>query len=252
MEDGAGPSWSRRPAADLPQDYSKVWRTLRDPTLHRPHRIVCWRILHGQLGCNAFLFHTLRRGSALCCNPACAAAGSVETLTHAFLECPAARPAVEWLCDTWAALTGGPRPPCTAATLLADDPRDAWLSGDPPEGPFWTLWSRVRVAVIGSIWQVRCFRSEGDPGDSVARRAVREAVNTIVSAIHRDWARTQEGGVRHLDSGVFCQNWWRGMDASMDTRAFEAMWTSPPILCEIAQGQLSLKLSLNGPIALPP
>ena len=32
-----------------------VWRKLNDPSLHRPHGVTCWRILHACLGCNAFL-----------------------------------------------------------------------------------------------------------------------------------------------------------------------------------------------------
>ena len=241
---------ARGPA--YPPDFPTVWCNLsKDATLHRQHRITCWRALHGTLGCNAFMFHCLRTGSALCEHPACTSTGMAETLSHAFIDCPASRPAVEWLCATWAALTHGPAPPCTAAVLLADDHRAGWA----PQDAALRLWTRLRVAVIGSIWQARCFRADvthaGGAQESLARRAVREAVNTIVGAIHRDWARVEHHGVRHLANGIFCQDWWRGMDAAMDSATFKAVWAQPPILCSVDDRRLALRIGLDGPVALP-
>ena len=40
--------------------FEKVWRRLVDSTLHRPFRITCWQLLHGSLGCKAFLNHVRR------------------------------------------------------------------------------------------------------------------------------------------------------------------------------------------------
>ncbi|GFH13429.1 hypothetical protein HaLaN_09314 [Haematococcus lacustris] len=50
----------------LPEE---VWKELLDPTLRREHAIVAWRVLHGSL-----------------------MPGQLETLTHAFLTCPAVAP----------------------------------------------------------------------------------------------------------------------------------------------------------------
>ena len=69
--------------------FAQVWRRLTDRTLDRPHSITCWLILHSSLGCNAYLRHVYRKSSIspFCDAPVCAAAGSLETLTHTFLEC---------------------------------------------------------------------------------------------------------------------------------------------------------------------
>jgi hypothetical protein len=109
----------------------------------------------------------------------------------------------------------------------------------------------MRVAVIGSIWQARCHRHEGDPSETLARRAARQAVATVVSAIQRDWARVN-GDVHSLDSGAFCQDWWRGMDAVMREEDFKEMWvTDPPVLCAVHQGALAIKLGMGHPVQLP-
>ena len=42
--------------------FREVWTRLCDPTLHRPFRITCWRMLHARLGCNAFMRHVLKSG----------------------------------------------------------------------------------------------------------------------------------------------------------------------------------------------
>ena len=98
----------------------------------RPQRLVCWRVLHGQLGCNAFLHHVNPSlfASKCCATPACCQQRCVETLTHAFLECPEVRPAVEWLQQTWEQLAGERYAvPLTPAFLLADDP-EGWVGAD--------------------------------------------------------------------------------------------------------------------------
>jgi hypothetical protein len=82
-------------------------------TLPSIDRITCWRVMHGVLGCNAFICHKrtdLPKEDALCphlcCRAVGVAGGAVETLSHAFMECPAVQPAVTWLCDLWKAFSG--------------------------------------------------------------------------------------------------------------------------------------------------
>ena len=117
----------------LRRGFSTVWKRLEDKTMHRPFRITCWRLLHGCLGCNAFLAHV--RGerapddAALCGVPACSAAGTMETLTHVFLECPEVRPAVAWLRGTWKALFASAQPPRDLPDAGGGPPPEA---GGPP------------------------------------------------------------------------------------------------------------------------
>ena len=222
----------------LRDGFRDTWRRLDDPTIHRPFRITCWRLLHGCLGCNAFLAHVRSHQhgtraeegrTCLCTAPECLAAGSVEDLSHAFLLCPHVAPVIDWLLATWLHLSGVAAPR-TARVLLADDPagwpdcpQDAWA---------YQLWTRLRVATLGAIWQVRCARDEGPDGVSFASRAVALAVQSLAGAIKRDWLRTQSD-VRELDDGAFCHDWWRGLDCRMSIGRFERTWARLPLLCRL-------------------
>lgn len=210
--------------------FSRTWQRLADPTLHRPFRITCWRLLHGCLGCKAFLHHVRRPPVAdvLCEAPACAAHAPLETLSHAFLDCPAAAPAIDWLLATWAQLSQQAPPPRSASVLLADD-LDAW-PGAPTDARTLALWTRLRVAVLGAVWELRCSRPAG--GESFARQAVRLALQHLLGALQRDWARTQ-GDVRSLDAGGFCLDWWRGVDTVLTVDQFVTQWAQPPLLCRV-------------------
>jgi exonuclease III len=257
------------PAGELPDAFVDVWPRLCDPTLHRPYRITCWRILHGCLGCNAFLTHvrsrsdqaqSLRSAAAACQAPCClAGTRPMETLTHAFLQCPEAAPVVDWLVSVWYHLAGA-HVPRTAAVLLADDPR-GWAEA-PQDKWTYRLWTRLRVATLGAIWRVRCARDEGGDHASFAHKAASQAVEAITSAIARDWSRTHTS-VRALDGGAFCTDWWRGFDGLITVTKFEKQWARPPILCRLDGDRpnhhldedtrtLHVRLSDSHPIPIPP
>jgi len=240
-------------AAALDPLFRDVWTRLCDPTLHRPHRLTCWRILHACLGCNAFLCYARGGRGASATSPFCSAATCagrdvVETLTHAFIDCPEVAPVVRWLCDTWRELAGT-EPPCMPLVLLCDDPR-AWPAA--PGRQAFQLWTRLRVATLGSIWRLRCARARPD-GDtrSLAHRAVKDAIRTVVDAIRRDWARTQSD-VRYDDEGDLDRDWWSAVDVSLDPRRFKAMWATPAILCNVSPAGLTVRLSEQGPVPIPP
>ena len=232
--------------------FPMVWRRLRDPTLPRPFRSTCWALLHGVIGVNAFIYHTHQQpnrlrpdpATRLCTNPACLATGIHENISHAFLDCPAAAPVIDWLLQTWQQLSNAPAPPPrTAAVLLADD-IEAWPIAHRPSGPALDLWTRLRVCVLGSIWQVRCHRKDSATRhESFARRAVSIAVESIIEAIQRDWQRTQ-GDIRQLDNCSFCSSWWRGRDTELTLRAFNRVWVSPPYFCDVTGPRNIKKLEL--------
>ena len=124
-----------------------------------------WRVI----GVKAFIYHMHQQpnrlrpdlAARLCTNPACLASGIHEIISHTFIDCPAATPAIDWLLQTWQQLSNAPAPPPrTAAVLLADD-IEAWPIAHRPSGPALDLWTRLRVCVLGSIWQVRCMSSLG-------------------------------------------------------------------------------------------
>ena len=248
--------------------FPEVWRRLADPTIFRPFRVTCWRLLHGALGCNAFLEHVRRKIAphgqprpplASCCMaPACAAAGIVETLSHAFLACPEVVPVLDWMLETWVQL-GQPAAPRTWRVLLADD-LAAW-PGQPTDPGALRMWTRLRVTTLGAIWRVRCSRDADPAGTPFARRVVCMVVEHLCSAIRRDWQRTQ-CDVRHMDDGAFCMDWWRGLDCSLRVDQFVKQWASPPVFCEIVgeaparrddpdMRTLALRIGADMPVIFP-
>ena len=243
-----------------------VWTRLCDPTLPRPFRSTCWAILHGVVGVNAFVYHTLRQPNRpppdpttrLCSHPACLNGGVHENMTHAFLDCPAAAPAIDWLLAAWQHLSGAASPPPRSAALLLADDINAWPADTrPSDARTLDLWTRLRVNVLGAIWQVRCLRSETQlRGQSLARRAVTIAVDSIVEAIQRDFQRTQND-LRDMDDngGSFCSSWWRGRDTTMGMGAFENIWARPAFFCSVDgpadDRRLELHLGEDQPVAFP-
>ena len=265
------------PGAQLPQGFKEAWRRLADPTIQRPYRATAWRLLHARLGCGAYLVHARTRAvrengtnaaalgvakdRAWCQAPCCApppgspadAHAPLETPTHALLTCPAVAPAIEWMRATWAALAGIDISlvPSDARVLLADQ-LDGWEEA--PEGkPAQRLWTRLRVATVGAIWQARCERDANSlpPGTSLARRAASQALAAVVGAIHRDWARAVDVAPSPLPT--VCAAWFRGIDLSISLGAFKERWAEPGFFCEVeeAGAQPSLEIHLGGP-ACPP
>lgn len=231
--------------------YKDAWARLKDATIHRPHSMVAWRILHASLGVRGFLFHVRRQGSPFCPLPCCAGQAHVDTLSHALLDCAAVAPAIDWLIATWLALTGL-QAPRTAAFLLCDMPTAGWTGcGDDA----WQLqqWTRLRVAVLGSIWWARCKAAAGQLGPvSLARQVTRRAATMVVTAIQRDWARA-EGG-RGLTHDYTAARWWSGESIVNTPEHFKRTWArgTAPAFCVLANGQLALRLTANGPVPHPP
>ncbi|KAJ9534115.1 hypothetical protein QJQ45_002113 [Haematococcus lacustris] len=156
----------------LPEE---VWKELLDPTLRREHVIVARRVRHASIMVGALWGHILKGtaapGSSVCrfYQP-----GHLETLTHAFLTCPAVVLAWEWVLDVYGRLTGT-RPPSGDAMLL--------LSGRPTRGeaprfqhPDCLLWLRLRVACLGAMWRLRSFgAAKALQPQQVARRSWRRS-----------------------------------------------------------------------------
>jgi hypothetical protein len=201
----------------------------------------------------------VHRPTACCEATGCFQAGVIETLSHAFLDCPEVTPVIDWMLDTWHHLAGFAIPR-QSSLLLADDPT-LWPQ-QPLHAPTFRLWTFFRVTTIGAIWQVRCSRREGSIADSFARKAISIIVSHITSAIKRDWMRSQKD-LRQLDDGAFCQDWWRGLDCAISVNAFAALWATPAIFCEVLgpppvepqlpdQRTLELRIFPDLPIPMPP
>ena len=101
------------------------------------------------------------------------------------------------------------------------------------------------------------MRSETNLRDqSLARRAITIAVDSIVEAIQRDFQRTQ-GDLRDMENtgGNFCSSWWRGRDTKMAIGAFEKIWARPAYFCSVEgpadDRRLQLHLGEDQPIPFP-
>ena len=151
--------------------------------------------------------------SAAACCAACAAAGrpaELETLSHAFLECPAVQPALQWLRETYAALAGAPAPPADPLVVLGAAP---WLWA--PTQP--TLWLHLRVAYLGCVWAAR------NTGGVTAAGVVEAVASSLQRGLDRDWLRVQ-GDVKAAAVGVVPTVWFRGRSPNISAQSFEARW----------------------------
>jgi len=241
-------------APPLRPGFSNVWMRLADPTIYRPFRLTCHRILHACLGVKDFLAHVRGEGrdtqenpAGRCCeNPACLAALQVEHISHAFWDCPPVQSVITWLIDAWRCCVteyelallhmgpdGQPAPqptpshaivPRSIEVILLDD-LETWPDR-PRDKQLLRLWNRLRVNTLGAIWQTRTTRVDRYDGRPFSHRVISLAVEKLSEAISRDWARTDQG-IRMLDDGSFCAAWWRGFDASITPTEFAEQW--PPV-----------------------
>ncbi|KAJ9515662.1 hypothetical protein QJQ45_002695 [Haematococcus lacustris] len=205
------------------QPCAKVWKELLDPTLRWEHVIVAWRVLHASLMIGALWGHILKGaaapGSSACrfCQP-----GHLETLTHAFLTCPAVVPAREWVLDVYGRLTGT-RPPSGDAMLLHSG-RPTCGEAPPFQPPDSLLWLRLRVAYLGAVWRLRSSgAATALQPQQVARRVVEEVISTLTTAVKRDWHRVGRD-IRVGLCGAVPSTWFKGKDPELDAAHFDQLW----------------------------
>ena len=224
-----------------------LWRELRRAELPRAQYGTVYRILHGSLYVGALLCHirVVPKQQACCAHLACQ--GELETLSHAFLLCPAVAPAADWVCRVFGAVAGCAPPPASARVLLADDDVE-WV---PPEAA--QVWLALRAAFLHAVWQLRCRRSL--TGVPFSAAGVCGAVVAAVSAsIRRDWARATEDLVKL--SGA-CPEWFRGRSPARTVAQFVERWAHRGVLCRVSRvaggrRELALRFSLAHPLPAPP
>ena len=113
------------------------------------------------------------------------------------------------------------------------------------------LWTRLRVATLGAIWQARCERDADGllPGTTLARRAASLALASVEGSIRRDWARAVDVAPSALPP--FCAAWFRGIDLTITLKAFKERWAVPGYFCEVVElggHQPSLEIRFGGPL----
>ena len=229
--------------------------------------MVAFRVMHGALLVNAFRMHVrgdLPWEAALCPAPECSAAAaggeagggpgdSLETLSHAFMRCPAAAQAVDWAWRLWGALTPGmPQPPRSAQVLLGDSRGEGWQPG----ADYAALWMRLRVALIGAIWESRC--ALGRPGAEPQPAAMRagEIARATLARLRRmaglAWQRVT-CDIRLLSDDC-PSTWFRGRDPQLSLGAFERDWAAGGRYCTAQldpQPRMDVHVHAAWPVAVP-
>jgi hypothetical protein len=229
--------------------------------MRRSDRTVAYQLMHGALAVNAMRLHCLLplpKAAGVCPCPECQLAGRPETLTHAFLDCPAAAPVLDWLLALWAALTPGmPQPPRDALLLLGDRRQD---EGGPwqPLPTHAGMWNRLRVAWLGTVWEARCEQL-GRPGEpplpaqARAHATAAALLARINGAARLHWRRV-ESDVRLL-APAYPSSWFRGRDPALTQEAFQEDWGMGDRFCTSgAQPRLWVDwgVSATVPVPLPP
>ena len=219
-----------------------AWRALRHPALWEAHRAVAWKALHGALMVGAYRLRTDDRlpSTAACC-AACAAAGrpnELDTMKHAFVECPAVQPALEWVRGVYSALAGEPAPPADPLVVVCAAPW-VWQPAQP------TLWLHLRVAFLGCVWAAR------GRGEVTAQGIVEAVVESLQRGLERDWRRVG-GKVKAAAIGVVPLVWFRGRPPELSMAAFTARWPRAGGWYEGVPGvgQPVVRLSAAWPVAL--
>ncbi len=190
---------------------------IQDSGVDRVHKALAWRILHCAAWCGAYKSYIRSENNPLpeseqCCPRGCCQ-HHPETLTHLFLTCPVSSRVIRWVCDLWPALTGGTRPPSSAAIFLGDDQR-VW---DP--GTYGKLWTRLRLVTLYAIWAASCRRRNGKMSNSASIAAT--VVFGLRHSVLQDWHRTQEDVRRHSS---ILSDWFRGRDTCLSIQEFQSLW----------------------------
>ena len=241
------------PQAGIPEQprprWHKAWRSLRAAPVPRSHRFLAWRILHGSLPCAARLaaWHRVQGRppdhDPRCRHSSCTTAGRLETITHAFLECPVARQIQRWVGAVFSAVTQHPPPPLGVASVwLAADSR-GWDAGS-----FDELWHILRLATLHFLWSARCHsRRSGQPPAPLA---------IIAQLVHYLRGRIADDAVRAftplLEFAATGGEWLPDRPTLSDTD-FLRRWAYRGVLCTwiVPSGPLSIRLSISHPVPLP-
>ena len=143
-------------------------------------------------------------------------AWQLETLQHALLDCPAVRPALQWLAALWPRL-GGSAPPLSPEVWLQDSPA-AWR----PQGGSHAeeLWGVLRLAVLWAAWELRC-RRQALGQQFVAADVVDAAVDRVERLVRADWQRV---GADLREVAGTSPSWFPQRGAPPTEGEFEERW----------------------------
>ena len=145
-------------------EWRRLWELASSRYFDRRHRVLWWRILHGSLMCGAYKAYIHRATPEQACCPfsCCSSLSQPQTISHLFLECPAAATVISWLCRLWQAMTGH-MPQASVATILAATTAEGQCASE----ALLQTWHRLRLAVLHSIFFFFFFFFFGRDGYSL-------------------------------------------------------------------------------------
>ena len=225
-------------------EWRKAWKRAQQRGRPRPHRVFEWQLLHAALPVGATKVVFVPAGApnlaeVVCCNhPACrpspspgslpAGSWQLETLQHALLECPAVKPALQWLVELWIRIDGGSGPPLTPAVWL-QGAADAWR---PQREIHTALWRTLRVSMLAAAWALRTRRAAGGR-EFQPDRVVKGFVADIRRIIHAEWQVVTSRCTQMVGTH---RSWFPGRQPIMDVAEFEMRWCGGGVLAHVVQG----------------
>ena len=231
--------------------WAQVYKAIGDRRLPREHRVIAWRLLHGLLPCGAFLMHVSHQptratnAASTCSHPACSSAPA--NLTHIFVTCQLAQAVVRWLCDVWAALDPGNRPPSTFAVIAVGDP-GTWT----PQWP--ELWMRLRLRTLHELWRSHAAMQRAQQPASACAIASRIVLGAAAD-MRLDWLRASMPAHALADA---CGSWMTGNGRPLSPEEareqFEQLWCVNNVLCQLPAAGASapdIRWSASWPVPFP-
>ncbi len=79
------------------------------------------------------------------------AAGQLETLHQALIECPAVKPALRWVGRLWVRIDGGSPPHLTPSVWI----QGSCATWQPQASQRAALWHILRIAALAAVWGLR-------------------------------------------------------------------------------------------------
>ena len=179
-----------------------------------------------------------------CPVPACG--GAAHNLTHIFGTCSVAAAVVAWICDVWAAVEPGNRPPASFAVIAAGD-LTIWR----PHAP--DLWLRLRLQLLFSLWQAADTATPEKPPSAAAVAA--RIIAGMTAAMRMDWLRASMPAYELTDT---CGQWLTGTGPTLSPEAardqFAALWCVRGVLCRAPPSPLhspEVRWNTVWPVTLP-
>ncbi len=221
--------------------WRKAWQAAQRKGQPRSHRVFEWQLLHAALPVGAAKAVFLPPGAEgladiVCCtNPTCRPAPPhgaphsprwlPETLLHALIECPAVRPALQWLANLWVRIDGGSAPPLLPSVWLQGN-TEAW---SPQRRTNADLWRTLRVSLLASAWGLRVRRvSLGEPFSP--SQVVAACVADVRRLVLADW---QVALGRCTEMAGTHSSWFPGRPPDLDVVQFEARWCSGGVVAHV-------------------